>query len=108
MSENRCYLQNISNFRSKTVCQVSRSVDKPVDNLWISTKNLWISLWIKPPLIHKLRGLWITPPVIHRLSTGKADLSTILSTGQIRTQRTRNPFFHSFHRPYYYYYYFFN
>lgn len=90
------------------MCQVSRSVDKPVDNLWISAQNLWKRVWIKPPLIHTQRGLWITPQVIHRLSTGKPELSTILSTGQIRAQRTRNPLFHSFHSPYYYYYYFFN
>jgi len=73
---------------------VDKSVDNPVD-------NLWITLWITAFSI----ALWITPRLIHRLSTGKAQLSTILSTGKKLFQTASKVLFHSFHRPYYYYYY---
>ena len=73
---------------------VDKSVDNPVDKLWI---NLWIT--------QLLNSLWITALLIHRLSTGKYELSTILSTGNICAQRPPRPLIHSFHRAYYYYYY---
>ena len=70
-------------------------MDNPVDNLWIT---LWITLLPD--------SLWITVLLIHRLSTGKAELSTILSTGKSMYQCVSRTLFHSFHRTYYYYYYY--
>lgn len=80
------------------MCRNSLSVDKSVDN---PVDKLWITLWIT----QSRNSLWITPRLIHSLSTGKAELSTILSTGWSCSQRSSKPLIHSFHRPYYYYYY---
>lgn len=70
-------------------------MDNPVDKLWIT---LWITLCIYT--------LWITGQVIHKLSTGKGQLSTMLSTSQMASGTRSNAVIHSFHNPYYYYYYF--
>ncbi|MGI8748820.1 MAG: hypothetical protein ACR2J4_10805, partial [Deinococcus sp.] len=76
------------------MCGNSLAVDKSVDN---PVDKLWITLWITQPR----NSLWITPRLIHSLSTGKAELSTILSTGWMPSRRDCKPLIHSFHRPYY-------
>ncbi|AFZ67443.1 hypothetical protein Deipe_1940 [Deinococcus peraridilitoris DSM 19664] len=83
------------------LCSPSLTVDNPVDN---PVDKLWITLWITLNFF----CLWITGQFVHRLSTGKAELSTILSTSWNTCQTTPNRVIHSFHSSYYYYYYFYN
>ena len=93
-------MAGLTSFRTAFIfmCRNSLSVDKSVDN---PVDKLWITLWIT----QLGNSLWITPRLIHSLSTGKAELSTILSTGWMRARGHCKPLIHSFHRPYYYYYY---
>ena len=78
-----------------SLCFDSRSVDNPVDN---PVDNLWIRVWIRVWITRLEKSLWLSGRLIHRLSTGKCQLSTILSAGNVCAQRPFRPLIHSFHR----------